>query len=69
MCDLWKNTTDTSVDEGDIPTQIKYALDQLPKADHVKLYNSGNFFDRKAIPENDYAEIAQLLSGFKTTRS
>jgi len=66
MCDLWKNTTDRSVDEGDIPTQIKWALDQLPKADNIKLYNSGNFFDLKAIPKNDYSEIAQLLSGYKS---
>jgi hypothetical protein len=34
MCDLWKNTTDRSVDEGDIPKQIKWALDQLPQVDH-----------------------------------
>lgn len=66
MCDLWKNTTDRSVDEGDIPKQIKWALDQLPQVDHVKLYNSGNFFDLKAIPKNDYTEIAQLLSGHES---
>lgn len=66
MCDLWKNTTERSVDEGDIPTQIRWALDQLPKADHIKLYNSGNFFDLKAIPKNDYPEIAQLLSRYKS---
>lgn len=66
MCDLWKNTTNRSVDEGDIPNQIKWALDQLPKADHIKLYNSGNFFDLKAIPKSDYAKIAQLLSAYKS---
>lgn len=66
MCDLWKNTTDISVDDGDIATQIKFAINQMPRTDHVKLYNSGNFFDLKAIPANDYSEIARLLSGFKS---
>lgn len=66
MCDLWKNTTDTSVALGDIPAQIDFALARLPRAQHVKLYNSGNFFDRKAIPPEDYAAIAQRVSGFKT---
>ena len=64
MCDLWKNTTTKSVDPGDIPNQIKWALDQLPRATTVKLYNSGNFFDIKAIPVSDYPAIATLLNDF-----
>ena len=36
--------------QGDIPAQIAYALDQLPPARQIKLYNSGNFFDHQAIP-------------------
>ena len=59
MCDLWKNTLDTSVAPGDIPTQIDYALERLPAATQIKLYNSGNFFDRKAIPPSDYEAIAR----------
>ena len=45
MCDLWKNTTDKSVPPGAIATQIDFALERLPPAHQVKLYNSGNFFD------------------------
>lgn len=64
MCDLWKNTLDDSVQSGDIPAQIRWALDRLPSAEHIKLYNSGNFFDRKAIPREDFASIASLLEGY-----
>ena len=66
MCDLWKHTTDTPVAIGDIPAQIDYALERLPVAQHIKLYNSGNFFDRKAIPPDDYAAIARRVDRFKT---
>jgi len=65
MCDLWKNTTDTSVAPGDIPAQISFALRQLPPASQIKLYNSGNFFDRKAIPREDYPAIAALLAPYE----
>ena len=65
MCDLWKNTTDVTVATGDIPAQIQFALDQLPPASQIKLYNSGNFFDRKAIPLIDYEPIARLVSPFE----
>lgn len=64
MCDLWKNTTNESVRPGDIPAQIEWALDKLPKATTVKLYNSGNFFDVNAIPVSDYQDIAALLKDF-----
>ena len=66
MCDLWKNTTNKSVRKGDIPNQIEWALKQMPEVKHLKLYNSGNFFDKKAIPEEDYSQIASLLSDFET---
>jgi hypothetical protein len=66
MCDLWKNTTDKSVSAGDIPDQIEWALKQMPEAKHLKLYNSGSFFDKKAIPEEDYGRIASLVSSFET---
>ncbi len=66
MCDLWKNTTDKSVPIGAIPNQIKWALTKMPKVKHLKLYNSGSFFDKKAIPEEDYEKIATLLSNFET---
>jgi len=66
MCDLWKNTTDVRVPAGAIPAQIEWALKQMPPARHLKLYNSGSFFDGKAIPEADYASIASQVSHFET---
>lgn len=66
MCDLWKNTTDKPVPEGAIPEQIDYALSKLPLTKHLKLYNSGNFFDKRAIPKNDYEKIASLIENFET---
>lgn len=66
MCDLWKNTTDESVHAGSIPTQIAWALGQMPEVKHLKLYNSGSFFDEGAIPGEDYKEIALLLKKFET---
>jgi radical SAM enzyme (TIGR01210 family) len=66
MCDLWRNTTDAPVPPGAIPAQIDVALGQLPPAQHVKLYNSGNFFDRQAIPPEDYTAIADRVRMFRT---
>ncbi|MBN1790628.1 MAG: hypothetical protein JW830_09045 [Bacteroidales bacterium] len=66
MCDLWKNTTDISVPEGAIPFQIEWALKEMPEARHLKLYNSGSFFDERAIPEKDWKSIASLVNRFET---
>lgn len=66
MCDLWKNTTDTSSPVGAIPDQIEWALNQMPYAKHLKLYNSGSFFDKRAIPSADYQRIASLVRQFET---
>lgn len=66
MCDLWKNTTDETVSVGAIPKQIEYALERMPASKHVKIYNSGNFFDKKAIPSKDHDAIISLLQGFET---
>jgi archaeosine synthase beta-subunit len=66
MCDLWKNTTDYTVAPGVIPHQIEWALEQMPGVKHLKLYNSGSFFDKRAIPEEDYQKIASLLKDFET---
>jgi radical SAM enzyme (TIGR01210 family) len=65
MCDLWRNTLTESVPAGAIPTQIDYALQRLEPARHIKLYNSGSFFDRKAIRFEDYAAIAERVAGFE----
>ena len=61
MCDLWKNTTLTSVPAGAIPEQIRSGLKHMPEVSRLKLYNSGSFFDVKSIPEEDYESIAALV--------
>lgn len=66
MCDLWKNTTDYTIAVDDIPRQIEVALEHMPGVKHIKLYNSGSFFDKRAIPEEDYQRIALQLKGFET---
>jgi radical SAM enzyme (TIGR01210 family) len=65
MCDLWKNTLTETVPLGAIPAQIEYALARLPSARQVKLYNSGSFFDPRAIPVADYPAIAAQLQSFE----
>jgi archaeosine synthase beta-subunit len=65
MCDLWRNTLSDTVPRGAIPAQVKYALDRLPAARQIKLYNSGSFFDRGAIPPEDYEAIANLICTFE----
>ncbi|HVX15033.1 MAG TPA: radical SAM protein [Pirellulales bacterium] len=64
MCDLWKHTTDHPTSLGAIPEQIDYALAQLAPARHVKLYNSGNFFDVRAVPPQDHQAIAERVRRF-----
>lgn len=66
MCDLWKNTTDERVPVGAIPAQIEFALSRLPAAPHIKLYNSGNFFDGQAVPPEDFARIGSQMTPFST---
>jgi archaeosine synthase beta-subunit len=65
MCDLWRNTLTTSVPPGAIPAQIDFALSQLPAARVLKLYNSGSFFDSRAIPVKDHPAIAFRANDFE----
>ncbi|WP_446745911.1 radical SAM protein [Silvibacterium acidisoli] len=67
MCDLWRNTLTETVPIGAIPQQIDYALARLAPARQIKLYNSGSFFDLRAIPEEDYPAIAERSSQFERT--
>jgi radical SAM enzyme (TIGR01210 family) len=66
MCDLWKNTTDEQVAPGAIASQIEWALEKMPGIKHLKLYNSGSFFDEQAIPSGEYDRIASLVSSMDT---
>ena len=46
MCDLWKNTFAETVARRIYPAhRLTYALERLPPARQIKLYNSGSFFD------------------------
>jgi archaeosine synthase beta-subunit len=65
MCDLWRNTLPESVPKRAIPEQIDFALRALPSAQEVKLYNSGSFFDPKAISVEDYSAIAARVRKFE----
>ncbi|HMA29037.1 MAG TPA: radical SAM protein [Thermoanaerobaculia bacterium] len=65
MCDLWRNTLEAPTPRGAIPAQMRFALERLPTANVLKLYNAGSFFDRGAIPRGDHAEIASLARGFE----
>jgi radical SAM enzyme (TIGR01210 family) len=66
MCDLWQNTLTETVSPGLIPQQIDFALQRLPHAPHLKLYNSGNFFDPAAVPVRDLPAIAARVRQFDT---
>lgn len=72
FCDLWQHTTTEMVPVGEIPRQIDVALAELlppagqPPVRHVKLYNSGNFFDPAAIPVADYPAIIERVQRFDT---
>jgi len=65
MCDLWRNTTKKTIPAGAIPFQIRGAFAELSSARRVKLYNSGSFFDPRAVPPADHGEIARLLDRFE----
>lgn len=64
MCDLWKGALDRDTTAGAIPRQIERELARLGSARRIKLYNAGSLFDPRAVPPEDDAEIARLVSGF-----
>ncbi len=65
FCDLQKNTLSVPTPAGAIPKQIDYALARLPKAQEIKLYNNGNFFDTKSIPTSDYSGIIERIRTYE----
>ena len=74
MCDLWRHTLLENTPAGAIPHQIRTSLAELTESTrgnenlsrerHLKLYNSGSFFDARAIPPVDHEEIARLAAPF-----
>jgi len=62
---LWRNTVESATTPGSIVSQVEAALQQLPPAQVIKLYNSGSFFDLGAVPIADRMRIAGMLSGFE----
>ena len=69
MCDLWQYTTHTDTPKGAIPAQIADACRSWAEhgvlPEQVKLYNASSFFDARAVPPDDYAEIATALHPFE----
>jgi radical SAM enzyme (TIGR01210 family) len=65
MCDLWKNTLEEAPPPKAIVRQIDYALERLPRADVIKLYNNGNFFDPHAIAPEIYPALISRLKNYQ----
>jgi radical SAM enzyme (TIGR01210 family) len=68
MCDLWRHTIPGDTPPGAIPAQLAAACERLEREPsaitQIKLYNAGNFFDPRAVPEQDYEAIAKTLAVF-----
>ena len=64
MCDLWKNTLTTTVPAGAIPAQIAHALEHLPPARQIKLYNAAASSTPTRFPPEDYPAIAAQVASF-----
>src|SRR2546421_8221846 len=66
MCDLWRFTTRDDTPAGAIPAQIAAARrvwnERGDSISRIKLYNASNFFDPRAVPDADYASVADHLS-------
>lgn len=67
FCDLWRETLEGPTPKGALPAQLRAALGAagpLPDPAAVKLYNASNFFEPRAVPEEDEEEILTLLTPF-----
>jgi radical SAM enzyme (TIGR01210 family) len=69
FCDLWRSTLDGDTPVGSLPAQIDAALADLgavaAECDGIKLYNASNFFDPRAVPDADLAEIVARTAPFE----
>lgn len=67
FCDLWRHTLEGPTPPGALDAQLDGALAAHPGLDLsstvVKLYNASNFFDRRAVPDEDRDAIARRLRG------
>lgn len=70
FCDLWRWTIDGPTPPGALTKQLTNVLQSLdggaPQAQRLKLYNASNFFDRRAVPAEDFVGIATLAVPFES---
>jgi radical SAM enzyme (TIGR01210 family) len=67
FCDLWRETLDGPTPSGALSAQIRKVLaaaGDLPRPAALKLYNASNFFEPRAVPAEDLAQLADLLAPF-----
>ncbi|GAC1483741.1 MAG: Fe-S oxidoreductase [Gemmatimonadaceae bacterium] len=66
FCDLWRFTIDGPTPPGALAKQLEGVLKTLegPTPDRLKLYNASNFFDKRAVPSEDFPAIATLAAPF-----
>jgi len=81
FCDLWRHTLDGPTPPGALPEQLRRALaevrgdggreDGLGEGEVgrglLKLYNASNFFDSRAVPEEDDPALLALASPWGRT--
>ena len=67
FCDLWRGTIDGPTPPGALTRQLEVVLRTLvgPVPDRLKVYNASNFFDQRAVPQEDVAGIATLAAPFE----
>ena len=66
FCDLWRFTLDGPTPAGALPIQLARVLEEIepPLPTRLKLYNASNFFDRRAVPQQDVPRLAELARPF-----
>ncbi len=61
MCGYYKDTIPDSPDPEQIIQQVEKAIKKFPEFEQVKIFNSGNFFDKKAIPPDVQVRLFKML--------
>ena len=64
FCDLWRWTIDGPTPPGAIAKQVRDTLETSLPAERLKLYNASNFFDRRAVPDEDLGALVELARPF-----